>query len=391
MNTKVLLLTSLATLSFVAHAQLVLPAGGYAINPAPDTLRGASGPGTGVQMPTEGANQVWDYSGITTGNPFNSTWEAPDNNPNFPNADAKRTYSPSLGPLTLVGSREYYQNDVDGVYNIGFESAANTYPIGALTGNATDELVIANTHNNYGKAYPIVEFPMNYMDAWYPQVTAQTNFNLTVAGFGLTAAPGQIVQYVSITDTVVGWGSLTIGANGMTNAPALLKKTISSQIDSVFLGGAPAPEPLLTGFGITQGSVTNFVEYRFFVYDGQTRLLPALTLFLDANGNSVQTIRYDRATYSNVSVADFSLGIEVKLYPNPAVDNFLTVELPQASNETLDIQILNMNGQVVANSKFEKGLERVTLDLQACAPGNYFVKITDRSGNLQALQNFIRL
>ncbi|MCH8553842.1 MAG: T9SS type A sorting domain-containing protein [Schleiferiaceae bacterium] len=390
MKTKSIFLMGFTAASIVAHAQLVIPAGGYSIIAPTDTIIGGFASGAGFPVPSEGPNQVWDYSGVTSGTPFTNGWELP-NNPNFPNATAGRSYNPSLGPINLIGSRDFFLTDADGVYQLGFESAANTYSIAAITGNPSDELEILNTFNNYGKDYPIVEFPMNYMDVYYPQVVGETSFNLTVAAFGLNATPGQIKQYVTITDTICGWGAVTVGVNGMTGAPGLLKKTIYHQIDSVFLGGAPAPEALLTAFGLTQGAVLSFTDYRIFVYDGQTRLLPALSFDLDANGTAVETIRYDRANYSNLSTSDVALREAVKLYPNPAVENFLTVEMPQAPNDVLDIQIINMNGQVVANAKYDKNADRVMVDLQACAPGNYYVKITDRNGNLMALRNFIRL
>jgi hypothetical protein len=261
---KKLLYSSLSMICVMGmYAQLVIPAGCYAFNPFPDTLQGASFPGAGFQLTTGGANRSWDYSGVQVGQSFYNIWSPPDNYTNFPNASAMLNYSPSLGPLTIMCSRANYLNDAGGIFYMGFESAANAYPLAAISGGATDELNILNTHKDFGKNYPIVEFPMEYTNSWRTNQIGLTNFTLTVAAFGLNAAPGQIRHYLNIFDTVMGWGTLTVRPNGMTNAPALLVKQKYVRTVSVMLGCAQAPEPLLAAFGISQGSLVEFSEYYF--------------------------------------------------------------------------------------------------------------------------------
>lgn len=390
MRKKLLLMSLALGGAYVTQAQLVIPAGGYAFLPVPDTMRAADFTGAGIAIPSFGPNQIWDYSAIT-GNNYNSIWHAPDGNPNFPGASAQINYSPALGPLTLTGSRQYYLNDTDGIYVMGFESANNTYPIGAISGNPSDELEILNTHSSYGKNYPVVKFPISYQGKWETQVIGTTEFRLTVAGFGLTAAPGQLKQYVSRTDTVIGWGSLTIGGNGMNNASALLVRSTFSEIDSVFLGGAPAPVALLSAFGLTQGAVETYVDYYFYVWDGQTRLLPAMVFNGNATGSTVVNGYYDRAPYATFSVEDFAPQLQVQVFPNPTTGEQLHLKLEQAAQETYAISISNIMGAVVATAQLDKGLEQKTVDISHLSQGHYFVKVANSSGQVVAIERIARM
>ncbi|MDV7400435.1 hypothetical protein RZS08_53970, partial [Arthrospira platensis SPKY1] len=92
------------------------------------------------------------------------------------------------------------------------------------------------------------------------------NFNLTVSSFGLNNSPGQFVQYLEKKDSVVGSGDLIIPTlNGASIPyPILLVKSQTNVIDSVFLGGAPAPAALLMAFGLTQGSSYTDNYYYFY-------------------------------------------------------------------------------------------------------------------------------
>lgn len=93
---------------------------------------------------------------------------------------------------------------------------------------------------------------------------------------------------------------------------------------------------------------------------------------LDINGNK---------TYSPTAYVNLSSGVLVNLevYPNPAT-KFLTINTGNSASFTNTIQIFDMAGRMVNNSRFNGN--STTLDISKLYAGNYVIKVTAADGEI---------
>ena len=139
-------------------------------------------------------------------------------------------------------------------------------PLASVTGGASDELTFVGNISQYDE--PKREFPINYGDSWSSTSNTNYEFLLTVAAFGLNNVSGAAHEEEAINYSVSGWGTLRLpDVNGgpAIEHEALLLKSETTVTLTYFLGGAPAPAPLLAAFGLTQGATSTFKNYIFLV------------------------------------------------------------------------------------------------------------------------------
>jgi hypothetical protein len=383
---KSLLLCALLA-GFAGHAQTTIPGAHFDLPVTPDSVHSVSfvTGSTPIAMPAHGTNQNWDYRGLPAGSDIKDSYSAYDNNPNFPNADAMHSYDPSLGALTLEGSRAYYMKNTGGFYYQGFETEDHAYSIGAASGHPDDTLWTLNTFNYYGTNVPLIEYPVTAASEWSYNYDAYTDFEVTVTLFAINRDPGQHKQTVEQYDTVVGWGTLSMDVTGYDDVPALLVKETVVYTDSFFLNNQPAPPTLLAAFGLTQGQVTTYHQYHFMVYDAiEAKLRPtALTLFLNNNQTEVMGGTHDKQLFNPMSTDKFTGRIRVKLYPNPAVNSdVLNIELGNPADSKLNVELYHMGGVLVNSSTVEPGAIRHTIALKNNAAGFYIIRMTNAGGEV---------
>jgi len=68
------------------------------------------------------------------------------------------------------------------------------------------------------------------------------------------------------------------------------------------------------------------------------------------------------------------LNAKIKLYPNPANDGFVTIDVPTTNYSK--IEVVNILGAVVASQNNSLTEEKIKLDLATLPTGTYFVKVT---------------
>lgn len=380
--------------TFGLSAQITIPSSGLILPVAPDSAKSFELNGAGaLAIPAGGANKNWDYSAATNvGVPYKYSYQPYDFNPNFSGAVATRFYSSGLGPIVITGTRAYYGQDNSKMIDMGFEIAAQSFSIGSISGNNNDTLKILNSVNNFGTSARIYNFPLNYTDGYASSNKATTDFILSVSVFNIFNTPGEIVQTVANKDTVLGWGSLSLGANGFVNVPALLVKHTTKQTDSIFLGGVPAPPAILTAFGLTQGTVSYENYYLFLVYDSQeAKLRPALVFVMDANFSTITGANYDRATHKSLGFVDESLTLMPTLYPNPVGDaGFLTVDFKAPLTELANIKIVGINGVITHETVAEAGQTHVQIATTHMSAGIYIVEATNTAGKKLYVSQFVK-
>lgn len=206
-----------------------------------------------------GADVTWDLSNVTYDQVYRYTYERENaSSYSFSNATyAKGIFYPFAGSLkyevfqsTTVGndSRESLGEDVD---------VTQILSIAALTGNSNDELVFPKQKIAYSSAEVHTKYPLTYGSSWTTENYRTTQFNLTVTAYGLNNTPGARKTYRTVTDSVVGWGTIKVKdwrSDEIHDVEVLQMYEHRVSKDSFFLGGSEAPPQLLAAFGINNFS-----------------------------------------------------------------------------------------------------------------------------------------
>lgn len=67
---------------------------------------------------------------------------------------------------------------------------------------------------------------------------------------------------------------------------------------------------------------------------------------------------------------------ELLAFPNPATNN-VTVQLPYAAQNAIDVLVLNFNGTVIRNYRFAPGGQSFSIDVSYLDQGNYVLHVHD--------------
>lgn len=222
-----------------------------------------------VPLPSEGPNQIWDYSGVAfnTGTTYYLDYDSVSFPP-IPAATMQRNIQ-SASPIPLVpflAAKRYFKIDNNSFSELGGNLLPITLPLQTVTGGPNDQLEFTGNLNTYTDN--LLQFPFTFGDTWNSSFQFSSNFNLTVAAFGLNNVPGSNDQDININYSVSGYGTLrlpNLSGGPVIEHQALLIREDYHVVNTYTLGGAPAPPPLLAAFGLTQGSVTQGSNYSFWV------------------------------------------------------------------------------------------------------------------------------
>lgn len=373
-----------------AFSQIIVNSTDYRL-PVGEDMGSIRGESVSLAVPTFGENVTWDYrTSIGLGTNYSVNFNAYDNNPNFPNASAMYYYTPSLGSIEINDSRQYLTLNESGLFDSGFETEAGVYSLTALTGGPNDNLTMLNSFN-YFTNYKLVEFPLTYGKTWTANKRAVTSFTLFLPAFGQNNTPGELVQLENSTREVVGYGTLRVAA--MDGVPALLVKNTVTTIDSVYLGGAPAPPSLMNAFQLTQGQTSTNISYKFYVSDSVSAFsAAALSLYTDQSNEAISYFEYCDEEYKG-----FILSVEndakssINLYPNPATNNEINVSFNKVSNNNWSVNLMNISGQIIEKTNVNTiGDVNHRFDLNNLAKGVYLVVVYDENGKHKFSKEFVK-
>lgn len=218
-----------------------------------------------LQAPNVGVNQSWDLSNVDVQNEYNTEFMNASGDDYYKNAISYQAVRYRFNEY-LFGSNDFYTFDEQGYAKIGRRLVETEFSITQQTGGPNDKLKIVGGNSPFEGKWEYIKFPLNYEDTWTSEFTIPTNYELTVEGFGLKDTPGLYINYVTETRTVVGSGEITIPnkEGGVMTINALLLKVERTTIDSVFLGGNPAPPQLMAAFGLEQGGSASDESYIYY-------------------------------------------------------------------------------------------------------------------------------
>ncbi len=333
--------------------------------------------------PTHGTDQTWDFSSATEASVSINEYMDATADPNFPNALNYRERDLSFQGF-VIESDEYESIDADGWYTIGRSIVDVTYSITVITGGPSDNLRFVGGNYIYPGEYKQLQFPLNYQDQWTINYQQDIDFELTVAAFGLNSVPGIFSRYFTQHRQVVGEGTVIIpDENGDPSWPidALLIKAVRTAVDSTFLGGNPAPPPLMAAFGLTQGSVAADSFYVVYAPGFGSTLLS-----VDIEGTQISNLVYRPGAASlgtPSAVKDLWL-TNFSIAPNP-VSSGNPVQINTTQSVSINaVQIVNLLGQVIYEKR-EDNSEQDNFSVmipQNTPTGIYLLIIKDKAGKV---------
>jgi hypothetical protein len=326
-------------------------------------------------IPTEGIDQVWDYTSLFVMDPDTTTLDAYTET-EFPTANASLDLVTlqSVGPLLVPFQRTNYFTLNDNEYGrVGVKFQPLDIPTGALTGNPLDSINYLESNGTYpGDPGHNAWFPMNYDDSRTSTYTVNNEFLLTVTAFAVDHVPCVNKVEGSNSANVVGWGKLSLvnpADQNTVELDVLLMKSTTVEVDSFHIGGAPFPQPLLDAFGVAQGVPDTFITYLFFAKGFST---PVLQL-RETGGMLDGDISSDLTLITALQdIGDHT--IPFQYFPNPATDQ-VNIAFEKSTNEPWLFFLYNSMGQRVLTHAITQAkgavLEVIPFNKQF-STGNYF-------------------
>lgn len=337
-------------------------------------------PGSEIPRPTFGENQFWDYSNLVDilADTVLVEYRDASGDSNFPNARNSREFDLIFQGF-LIDSDQYEAVDEQGWYGMGRVVRDTSYSITPITGGPNDTLRFVGGTLPFEGRLDFIKFPLNYGDEWTETTIEPVDFSLSVAAFGLNQVPGRRELSNTEERRVVGSGQLVIPtASGSPSAPidVLLFAVVSTTIDSVFLGGAPAPAPLMAAFGLVQGGMTRDSFYIFYNPDYGGKILD----FGEGPGRAF----YHPAVAETISSLYQPNLAVTKAFPNPILaGQSLRIELENPMRGGL-LRLVDMQGRVLAQQAFDAlGEQSPQLRLPLnIPPGMYIYQLFDHTQQL---------
>ncbi len=326
---------------------------------------------TNLEPPATGEDVTWDLSDLVTTHFIAQTFVDASGDDFYKDAVNYRISLYRLNDFD-IDSKDFYVNDDQGYARIGRRITEVEYPITQITGGANDKLRIDGGNFPFEGRIDFIKYPIEMEKTWTESHNIPTYYKLTVEGFGLNETPGVFITYVTQTKTVVGSGKLTIPnlGGGVMTIDALMIKTEYNDIDSVFLGGQPAPPPLMTAFGLTQGDTGSYVAYDYY-----------------APGYGVSVASYDMfegyLSYTDVSQAKSSVASDVinllSVYPNPVKSGSI-LNISNSKFNLSNIVLVDQAGNVVLENEM-RGNTNFSIPNTVSA-GAYLLNSYDSNGKI---------
>lgn len=340
-----------------------------------------------VSVAAQGTAQTWDYSSLTpTGGPtLIPHYDAADSASNYPGAYQFKDGDLESPTGQTFPASEFVSINNNGYHVCGYYVSSLNESLAAVTGGANDVLDIPFQRLVFTDTMFYLKFPVTGQSTWSGQYNRNVQFNLTVASAGLSGTPGYFQFKLEQTRTVVGSGQIIIpdeNGNAMAPVDVLMINVDEVQTDSVFLGGAPAPAPLMSAFGLVQGA-TETKSYVVF-YPLNNGANPVASYTLDANGN-INGFEYrpdEARRASNIGLAEMGLNTS-SIYPNPlSKGESLQIDFEGKTNVE-SVNLYNTQGQQVAEFKIDDSTKHLSIspDLD---PGIYLVSLVGTKGKEQS-------
>jgi hypothetical protein len=327
-----------------------------------------------INYPSTGPDQTWDYSDLISDEVFVTNYFSAENDDDFPGAF--NFYERNLVFQVFdLPSNQYDGLDENGWFDLGRDMADVTYPISFITGGPNDKLRFVGNKTLFDGRLDNIQFPATYGDSWTQSRREVSPFELTVAAFGLNAVPGVNVRIAAHTREIIAYGKLIMpAADGSPSEPidVLLFDVKRTFADSVYLGGAPAPQLLMDAFGLSQGQGSSDHALVFYRADFGS---PVMNFVVGS-----EFVAYRPQAVFGTSRVDEPVFSVLNSYPNPvSPGQILTIETGEILSSGKLI-IYDGSGKIVLSRDFNTaGQNGIQVQIpQQCVDGLHFFTISDK-------------
>jgi hypothetical protein len=350
-------------------------------------------------FPKQGNNQTWDYSALRDSIADEYYWgfitkPSKARPAAFVAANLEADHY-SFFQIFNIPTRTYSLKSSIGYGTLGDSLLFSRFPLEFLTGNTADSLTFPASSRKLSTINYFYKFPMTDKTAWASTNKINTNFLLKVGAFGLDNVPGQQVQTVTNKDSVIGWGTLKLRSPAygtVLNFNVLLQRKTTTTIDSFFLGGQPAPTPILDAFGLTQGERDTAISLYFVGID-----FKAAHLAMEVDNQMTSITDMYRGILPNLGLVSKNkeitdVSVKSKVFPNPTTEG-VSFEFDKKTGGDWNILIYNTVGQITGLHRVSapQGAATLTVNLDKTLPnGTYFYNIVDENSLIRANGQFVK-
>ena len=255
-------------------------------------------------------------------------------------------------------------------------------PLGAITADPLDSIVFGQQTMAFSSSLPILKLPATMSSKWGATAVRTVGFNLTVDAYSLNNTPGQHKQIRNSLDSVVGWGRMKVPIAGKAASawiPVLQVRHSDIILDSFFLAGSPAPDPLLNAIGVMQGQ-SNTVSRTFFYRAGAYRPLVEAVHIAPSHSSNVSKLYLHALDLPEEStgISSTTLG-DVRIYPNPVRNGKLHLDISGRATAGWSYSLININGQQVAQGQLALTAATHSCEInlpQGLQPGIYYITLS---------------
>ena len=205
---------------------------------------------------------------------------------------------------------------------------------------------------NHNSAYPYCVGPTFYGNVAVSKVTTVPGGTTTYTGPILPVDLLDLTVYMSDNKTVLKWSTLT--------EKDLISFEVQMSIDGINFENV--------GMVKAVGNSNSTNNYNYVDYTSLTENRYDRLKVLDANG---------KYNYSKiVSIHSNLNNDEIGIFPNP-VSDLLVMQYKGINKRSLNIELVNTNGQVMKRQEFQQGSTISYLDTKTIANGIYFLSVSD--------------
>ena len=327
------------------------------------------------------ANGTWDMSVVTDSVPVHFLYKV-----------ASGTYS--YADSTVYSFRGFnYQGNVNtsitssGILEYGVDIQRVAYSIATITSGPNDSFIILGQNMLYTAPRKKIALPATYHTSWSSAYSSDLDFQLSFLSATYNHAPGIVRQYTTEKDSVIGWGRMRVKEEDGTPSPyqyVLQVQTMIIHTDSFFLNGSVFSNALLTFFHLAEGQKDTTYEQNYYRPAEVTALAQ-----IDFN-DSAYTQPYTATTHVQrlrdaTGVANIFNNTTVKVYPNPATNGSITLQLPSIPG-VWSYELIDMNGSSAGSGPLSAngGLATVVLPLSLSA-GIYYIKVSNNGTQVSVI------
>lgn len=294
-------------------------------------------------------------------------------------------------PVTMSASKMNFLGNSSAEITSAFNLVDNSFLIAGDGTSASAAFIKFNggTLNEFDNSYVTMAGPNNYYFNWASynaagKAISTVNNVLNCGKNGKNACSAPVV-YGPATLSTAGMGSSAVLPVKLT---AFGAKANGTQVD---LAWTTNMEKSSDRFEIERSlDGLNWVKVGTVKSHGNSNDVNnySFTDILKLNGSAnyrLKMVDQDEVfAYSSIKTVKTAASAEMSIFPNPAV-NYVVIN--SADNETKNIALINMNGQVV---KQINGKGSVNMNVTEVNAGQYFVRVTNANGEAQNFKLLVR-